>query len=419
MKNIQQLEDQIYHCSRCGLCQAVCPVYDTLKTEVSVARGKISLMQAFMDGKLEFTPKIAQIMELCTACGACKEACPSGIASDEIFLAAKEHAASKYGLTLPKQAIIKAFSSRPAMGFFSSMLGLYSFVRAGHIADTNIPLPFMDKIKLLNSQIKGKTSSKLFNINIKQKKPAFKLIYFPGCINKYVNSSVANATINVLKENNCDIITLKEFACCGKPAKSFGAIEEAKKMALENLKVFEKCDLENKDYIVVDCASCGHMLKHYTELFTDNTEIFEKIEKISSKIIDINELLVKLEVKLSEFKKELTVTYHDPCHLRRMQGVYKEPRYLIENIKGINFVEMEGADTCCGAAGSFCITQSDISKKISIKKAQNIIETKSDIVLTSCPSCNIGIAQGLLEFNKDFKVHHPVELIYKLGLKIK
>lgn len=395
----------------------MCPVYDALRSEVSVARGKISLMQAFLDGKLEFTPKMAYLMELCTACGACKEACPSGIPSDEIFFAAKEFAASKFGLTLPKQAIIQAFASRPAMGFFSSMLNLYSFVKAGFIADTNLPLPFMEKVKLLNSQIKEKSQLKLFDINIKQKKPAYKLIYFPGCINKYVNSSVAEATINLLKENNCDIISLKEFNCCGMPAKSFGAIEEAKKMALENLKVFEQCDIENRDYVVVDCASCGYMLKTYATLFDDNSEYYEKFEKISSKLIDINQLLVELDIRLPETSKEITVTYHDPCHLRRSQGIYKEPRHLIENIKGVNFVEMQGADTCCGAAGSFCIIKSKISRQISHKKAENIVKTGAELILTSCPSCNIGIAQGMIDINKDFKVNHPVELIYKLGLK--
>lgn len=419
MSKIVKYEDQIYHCTRCGLCQSVCPVYDVLKNEMAVSRGKIALMQAVLSGELEFTPVVARYMELCTGCGACEETCPSGVSTEKIFLAAKEFVAQKYGLSLPKKAIVNTFSSTKALNFFATLLNIYSMVKAGHIVD-NMPdeFPFIDKLKLLNSQLEGKVAFNLNKLHLKQDKPDYKLLYFPGCINKYVNPSVAYAAIEILKANNCEIFIPEGLLCCGMPARNSGAIELAKKLAIENIKRFETKDEFEYDFIIVDCASCGAMLKSYKDLFENDPELSMKCDLLIDKILDINVLLSKLDLKISDNEvKPLTVTYHDPCHLKRSQNVYNEPRLLIKQIKGINLVEMNNSDTCCGAAGSFCITHMNLSESISLNKANNILNTRADIVLTSCPSCKVGIAQGLVQKNTQLKILHPVELIYELFYK--
>ena len=415
MQKILKCEDQIYHCTRCGLCQAVCPVFDVLKSEPAVSRGKIALMQGLLAGHIDFSPTVAKYMELCVGCSACQEACPSGVSTEHIFLAAKEYIADKYGLSLPKQAIVKTFASDKALNFMATLLNLYSVSKAGYLTDL-VPssVPFINKLKLLNSQLNGKVKLSLANINIKQKSPAYKILYFPGCINKYVNPSVANAAIEILKQNNCDVIIPDELLCCGMPARNIGAVDVARFLAIENIKYFSEETAGNYDYIAVDCASCGAMLKSYPELFENDPQMKEKAFNIKEKIIDINVLLTKLEIKLPETTKELTVTYHDPCHLKRSQNVHLEPRHLISGINGINFVEMNKADSCCGAAGSFFITNAKVSMAISTTKAKNITATGSDIVLTSCPSCKVGLSQGLIEVGESMMIYHPVELIYSL-----
>lgn len=416
MSIISKYEDDIYHCTRCGLCQAVCPVFSAVKNELSVTRGKVALLRGILSNRLEFTPKIAAHLELCTGCLACQEFCPSGVSSDKIFLAAKEFFAEKYGLSFPKQAIVNTFSSHKALSFLSTILNLYTTVKAGLLANyVSVSLPFIDKFKLLNSQLTEKSDIKLEQVHIRQAKPTFKLIYYPGCINKYVNSSIAQASLELLKRNNCEVIIPKGFLCCGMPAKNTGALPIAKGLARENLNIFSKEDIKKWDYIVVDCASCGAMLKSYPDLFEDDAEKADYSSVIKDKVIDINKLATMLDIKFPETKEQLNLTYHDPCHLKRSQNIYKEPRYIIQNIKGVNLIEMQGADTCCGAAGSFCITHSDVSNTISVKKAQNILNTNADIVLTSCPSCKVGLSQGLLSLNKPMKILHPVELLYQLN----
>lgn len=417
MTDLAKYNEDIYHCTRCGFCQSVCPVFDSVKSEMSVARGKIALLRAVLNGDLEFTPKIASYIELCTGCTACQEACPSGVCAEDIFLEAREYIANQYGLSFPKQAIVRAFSSEKALGFISSLLGMYSLSKAGFVADfAPEKLPFVNKIKLLNSQLNGKVRLKLDNVNITHTKPAYKLLYFPGCINKYVNPSVANASISIFEKNNCDVIVPEGLSCCGMPARISGAVETAAYLAVQNIDVMYK-HIEDIDYVVVDCASCSSMLKKYGELFEKFPEYQEKAARIDEKIIDLNVFLTKLELKLPESKKDITVTYHDPCHLRRSQHVYEEPRHLIKGIKGVNFVEMKKPDTCCGAAGSFSITHQDVSESISNKKATDIKQTGSEIVLTSCPSCKVGLSQGLISIHKnDVEVQHIVELIHKLSL---
>lgn len=413
---ITELSDQIYHCSKCGFCQSVCPVYDALKTEYSVSRGKIALLYGLISGKLEFTPKLASYMELCLGCQACNEFCPSGVTLDKIFIASKEYASKKYGLSLPKQAITCIFGSETSLNFFSSLLHLYTIANANFL-ESYLPdqIPFISKIKLLNTLITDKTSFKYDGLHIKQIKPTFKIMYFLGCINKYVNPSVLLASVEILKAYNCEVLIPHDQYCCGKPAKSLSAIDSAKVMAKHNINIFSKY-INNFDYIVVDCASCGVMLKSYDELLGDDEEYKQSSLLFKSKIIDISQLLIKLDIKYPIAKDNVTVTYHDPCNLKRLQGISKEPRALIKGISGINFVEMHKSDTCCGAAGTFCITNSDLSEKISLSKANNIINTDADIVLTSCPSCKIGLAQGLLKAGKQKQIYHPVELLYKLTI---
>lgn len=416
MTKLAKYNEELYHCTRCGFCQSVCPVFNAVKSEMSVARGKIALLRAVLNGELEFSSKLASYIELCTGCSACQEACPSGVCAENIFLEAREFIASQYGLSFPKKAIVKAFSSEKALGFISSLLGMYSVSKAGYLANyTPDNVPFVSKIKLLNSQLNGKVKLKLDQVNIAQVKPAYKLLYFPGCINKYVNPSVANAAIDLLDRHNCDIIIPENLYCCGMPARISGATDTAAYLAIQNIEAMFK-SAESVNYIIADCASCSSMLKSYPELFEKFPEYEEKAEILKSKIIDLNDFLTKLDLKLPETTRDITVTYHDPCHLRRSQGVSEQPRQIIKGIKGLNFVEMNKPDTCCGAAGSFSITHQDISETISKNKAASIIETGSEIVFTSCPSCKVGLSQGLISCQEEsIKVQHVVELIYNLS----
>jgi glycolate oxidase iron-sulfur subunit len=173
------------------------------------------------------------------------------------------------------------------------------------------------------------------------------------------------------------------------------------------------------DFLVVDCASCYSTLIDYSDL-TD-IELKPKINNLQEKIIHINQLLLKLDIKFDTEKSLnlLPVTYHVPCHLKRYKGLTAYSKTLINKIVNIEFNEMKEEDRCCGMSGTFMVCNSSLSKKITFDKITNITDTKSKLVVTDCSGCKIGLIKGIVENQLDFPVLQPVELLAKLYLVTK
>jgi glycolate oxidase iron-sulfur subunit len=164
---------------------------------------------------------------------------------------------------------------------------------------------------------------------------------------------------------------------------------------------------------VVSCSSCGLALKReYSKLLgVDASEI-------SGKVMDVSEFIFK-KVGLERLKKMLeaaptrgrlaglVVTYHDPCHLRRGQGVKDEPREIIKSIPGIVFKEMRDSDKCCGGAGLYSFTHYEMSRAIAAHKVEAVVETGANFVLTGCASCIMQL-QDALKNNEAIKVMHII-----------
>ncbi|MCK7484554.1 MAG: heterodisulfide reductase-related iron-sulfur binding cluster [Bacillus subtilis] len=158
------------------------------------------------------------------------------------------------------------------------------------------------------------------------------------------------------------------------------------------------------------------MWKIYAEVLYG--EYRQKAFNLAAKAVNINKFLIEQDIYFPQnVALDFTVTYHDPCHLARSQGVKDEPRELLAKINGVKYIELEDAGKCCGASGTFCFSNPEISKIISSKKAQNIVNTGSEIASTSCPSCKMGINQGLNAINARKMIYEPVELLAMLYLK--
>ena len=402
MKKLKNYSEEIYKCTRCGLCQSVCPIFEETGLETAVSRGIFTLLHAVLNGNIKFTKKIAKYLDLCLGCRACFDFCPSGISAEEIILAARDESRMLNGISLVKKFIVAGFNSNFLLKNLQFVIWLYTKTFS-HI------LPAFPLINKVNSQLRE-------NVQYKKLSPVgkislCKITYFPGCINTYINHSVQNSIRIVLERNGFSLSIPKDLSCCGIPARSAGDMDSFIRLAKCNL---EKIDI-NSDYILTDCASCGSVWQIYAE--TLDGEFKEKAQILAKKAVNINKFLADIELYIPRnVKIESTVTYHDPCHLNRFQGVKEEPRVLLKKIPGLEFVEMKEADKCCGAAGSFCLINPDISRAVSRKKAQNIVETNAKIISTSCPSCKIGIFQGLNEINKQLPLYQPVELLAKLYL---
>ena len=186
----------------------------------------------------------------------------------------------------------------------------------------------------------------------------YRVGFFLGCAQNLLFADESAATVRVLARNGCTVVTPRETECCGMPARGYGRLDLVQAAARHNIAVFEQAEV---DVIVTDCATCGSTLKEYGAILSDDPAWAARAEAFSRKVRDVSEFLAEIPLEKPQGRIEARVTYHDPCHLRRAQHVWKQPRALLGLIDGLEFVELPEADWCCGSAGSQLITHYETS----------------------------------------------------------
>jgi glycolate oxidase iron-sulfur subunit len=210
--------------------------------------------------------------------------------------------------------------------------------------------------------------------------------------------------VRVLEANGCDVIVPKGQWCCGALNVHAGERRYAAEMAARNLRAFGAVEL---DAIVVNAAGCGAVMKEYAELL----ERGAGAEAFAGKVKDVNEFLASLELRRPQRPLKARVTYQDACHLAHGQKIRRQPRELLKLIPGIEFVEMSGADECCGAAGVYGLTHPQLAGQILERKLEQIAATNADVVATSNPGCALQLEAGLRSRGSRTRVCHVVELL--------
>lgn len=380
MKPFKNFEDEIYKCSRCGLCQSVCPIYEITGNETTISRGFFSLLMGVLKGHLKFNKKIRTNLDKCLHCNACKDFCPSGIDPEKIMVAANIQT-FKHANILEKIALRITYS-KPFLKL-ASLIKLYQFFPI---------LNFSKAGKILYQFLKPTTKYKKIS---SPQKSNLNVAIFPGCINTYFNDSTLCAMKIILDANGIKYTIPKNFECCTIASYHTGDIENFKKFAKKNLSAIP----EEIDYLLFDCASCLKAFRLYAEILDD-----EIAKAIVNKALHINEFLVKENISIPK-TENLKATYHKPCHL----DCYEETLKLIEN-SAINLQPLKEAEKCCGMAGLFSIDNFKISNILSSQKAQNIA-CISELALTDCPLCKLGIIKGSILSGKKIEVKHPIEFI--------
>lgn len=395
-------------CSKCGGCMAVCPLYSETTAEPLVARGKLFLIRNYLDGELDLSRKMKELMSLCLLCKACTAQCPNSIPVDQLVLAIRQEIAHEKGISFVKKNAFQhllqnngRLTAAAKLAYLYQHSGLQWLTRKTGILDA-LGGDLAQKERLLppiswrpfRSQV-----PKVFSCN----KPKLRVAYYTGCLTNYVFPGTGHAVIDLLRHHQVEIVIPDQW-CCGIPALASGDERSAVELAHKNILTFQEAGV---DAVITDCASCGSMLRGYADLI-GTTEA----RSFSEKVIDISQFLVDaVSFQPGEQEVPLVVTYHDPCHLRRGQGVADAPRKLLQSLPGVVFKEMKEPDRCCGAAGSFNLTYYDLSTKIGSRKAYNILETEADAVVTGCPSCIMQLQHVLAQQKASVGVLHIAELI--------
>src|SRR5215469_6906351 len=207
-----------------------------------------------------------------------------------------------------------------------------------------------------------------------------KVSLFVTCIVDQMFPQVGRAAVDVLRKHGVEVLFNPDQTCCGQPAFNTGYREEARKVALHMIEVFER-ELESADYIVAPSGSCTTMVrKFYADLFEGDPQIVSRVNKITGRIYELSEFLVDIlrvtdaedeavgEVPGAAVSGDRRVTYHDCCHLLRELGVARQPRLLIQSVRGSELIEMDRSDACCGFGGTFSVKYPEISTAIGDEK---------------------------------------------------
>jgi glycolate oxidase iron-sulfur subunit len=408
MASLAEASDALRQCSKCGGCQAVCPLYGETLAEPYVARGKLQLINRYIEGSAELSPKMKELMALCLLCKACVANCPNKVPVDKLVLAARREIAGELGISFVKKNVFQnllqnngGLSLAARMGYLYQHSGVQGLVRKTGLLKLISP-DLAKKEGLLPSVARHPFRRQVPGL-ITGSKPRMRVAYFTGCLTNYVYPGTGFAVLDVLRHNDVDVLIPEQW-CCGIPALAGGDEASTAALARKNIEIFSKTGV---DAIITDCASCGSMLHDYAELLGT-----AEARGFADKVMDFSQFLDEaISFRAGDIEVPLVATYHDPCHLRRGQGVYTAPRKLIRSVPGLSFKEMNESDRCCGSAGSFNLAYYDLSARIGKRKAGNILQTGADLVVTGCPSCIMQLDHVLRLEQSPVQVKHLAELL--------
>ncbi len=410
-RTLGPLRSEIERCLKCGLCRSVCPVFAEVLDESACARGKIALAESLADGELTLSTIFSDRLSKCINCKSCMEVCPSGIKVDEIVLAARAEIFARGKFPFLKKFIFRHLLRRGRL--LPPISKVLAFIERKILRclppsspyRVLLPVIKIDRERILPIFAERTLMDEFGEIVKPRGKPRMRVGFFVGCSTNLIYTNIGRAVMQILLGENFEVVIPHKQGCCGVPVYTSGDRSTGRELALRNIRAFEPYAL---DAIVTACASCGRALK------TDYHEIlgFRK-NALGSKVYDLNEFLAKyakLDLR-GEGLNPIKVTYHDPCHLNRGQGISAQPRKLLQALPNVTYIEMEEAERCCGGGGLFSFTHYEIAKEIGRRKAGFIAATEADVVATSCPSCMMQLEDVLRRSGLRQRVMHVAEVL--------
>lgn len=412
--------DEIYEksldCVHCGLCLSSCPTYLATGRESSSPRGRVYLMRGVYEERVPLAGLASEEAFLCVGCRACETACPSGVQYGSMLELMREEVTAA-GLRSGSARTLERFALRhvvPRKFILRSVVGLLGFV--SRMGIDRFVVSTLDKLSLLPESLQhafglmpdipSRAERKRlpeFTAAVGEKRGC--VAFLSGCVMHEIFPDVNRATVRVLAENGFDVLVPAEQGCCGALQAHSGDADTAHRLARHNAAVFAK---HSVDALVTNSAGCG------TALREAESWIGEDGRALAAKVKDITEFLDEVGLRVPETLpkgKRLRVCYDDPCHLIHTQGVAAAPRRLLEMVPGVELVAHANADRCCGAAGTYNLTQRELSNEILHDKMDALAEAAPDVITSGNPGCMMQLRRGASDRGMSALVQHPVELL--------
>src|SRR5215217_3852174 len=409
-------EDKLLACIHCGLCLEACPTYVITGNENDGPRGRLYLMRAVAEGRLENTSSaFATHIDRCLGCRACEQVCPAGVEYGQLLEASrKELLESQPKSDMANKLlrfVLRSVWSSPARlrAFFGASrlfrdLGLARLLMKTRVARLISPRAEF-ALALLES------SRPVFHNNrtlqsAKSEREAETVSLFSGCVGEGLFARVNRATERVLRANNFEIDTPADQVCCGALHAHAGDLEGARRLARKNLAVF------NSDApIVTNAGGCGAMLTTYAHLLANDEELSAQAAKFSARVRDVSQQLAATGMRAAPGPVETSVTYDASCHLLYGQGSGEASERMLCTVVGESFVALNGSERCCGAAGIYNLMQPEMSQRVLEEKLGHVRETGAALLATGNPGCQMHIGAGACLAGMKLRVCHPVELV--------
>jgi glycolate oxidase iron-sulfur subunit len=413
VKKNPEYEDTIAMCNRCGFCQVACPTFRATGHEAGVARGRVALLKALKEGRLQWSADLEEPLFACLLCGACTTHCFPAVPTADLIIDAREEYLDKVGRKrlhkllfdhlLPYPDRLRRAARAAALG---KNTGLSSVARAlGLLRVFGRDFPRGEKIV---GRMPGHALREKFRPGVLEGKgEKLRIGYFVGCGMEIMNPLAGEASLDLLRETAREVHVL-DNACCGLPAKSYGDRKAARRLAEINLEILSS---EPFDAIVTDCSSCASFLKQYPDQFVEGDPLHDPSMAVASRVRDMVEQVKASSLPRFEETEHIIATYHDPCHATRGQGLAKEPREILRSLPGVEYRELPEADWCCGGAGSYALSHFEIAMKVLERKIDNVAKTGANVLATSCPACIIQLSYGVRTRKLPIQVCHLSELV--------
>jgi len=398
-------------CIHCGLCTSSCPTYLELGAEPDSPRGRIHLMRAVAEGRLEWTADVVRHLDLCLECRACETACPSGVKYGSLLEAAREDIAKAYKRPLRERLIYSVLRDRlfpypRRMNFLLAPVRLFGKAIRGLSAA--LPADLRRMLALLPERPESPAAYALPEVMPAEGERRYRVALLTGCVASVLFARTNWATARVLARNGCEVVIPKAQGCCGALHLHSGAVDAARDFARHNLDVF---DIDSVDAVIINAAGCGSTVREYAHALAGDPRYAAKAEAFSRKAKDVSVFLHEIGLRPMEVPLNLKVAYHDACHLSHGQGVRKEPRELLRSIPGVELVDLREPEICCGSAGIYNILQPEMAGRLLERKVDAVLETGAKVLATGNPGCLMQIAKGLRERGLKVQVVHPIELV--------
>ena len=378
-------------CVHCGFCLPACPTYALWGEEMDSPRGRIHLMSLVEDGELALDASVARHLDRCLGCLACVPACPSGVRYDRLIERARVRRRAEAPVSLrgrlidaavfalfPRPRLLRAVSWPLALGIRPMALAprvSIGDMRAGPPALTPARGDRRMSVALLS-----------------------------GCVQRVYFGRVNVAAADRLADRGCDVSVPGTQGCCGALHLHAGRESEGLRLAERTIS-----NLGGHDRVVATAAGCGSAMKQYGELLGS-----ARAHEFSSRVRDVSELLHELPAggPQSSAERRVRVVYQDACHLNHAQGVREQPRDLLRKVPGVELVELEDADRCCGSAGIYNLVQPRAAAELGRRKARAILDAGPDVIATANPGCALQLAASLRRLGRgDLPIVHPVQLL--------